>query len=241
MTPHAPAERSPVREALVVWGGLMAALALAKATLGLLPFGGQLVGVLAVALFLWLPGEAARRARRPEGPDPLTLDAWPRDALFAALVMLVVFPPFALLFRWFLGVLDTLPRDVAGMLAPYGLSRSFTWRAPPKLVDLVGGNIAVAIGEEYFYRGYIQERLSTAWPAARRLLGVPFGRAALIQTALFAAGHLLTPQPFRLSTFFPGLLFTWMALRCGRVLPGVIVHAASNVFIATLEASAFGR
>ncbi|MFM2152021.1 MAG: hypothetical protein RL199_456 [Pseudomonadota bacterium] len=241
MTLNPTAPRSPAREALVVWGGLMVGLGLAKATLGLMPFGGQLVGVLAVALFLWLPGEAARRAGRPEGPDPLTLEAWPRDALFAAAVMLVVFPPFVLLFRWFLGLLDTLPRDVAGVLAPYGISRSFSWRLPPKLVDLVGGNIAVAIGEEYFYRGYLQERFSAAWPAARRVLGVPFGKAALVQTALFAAGHLLTPQPFRLSTFFPGLLFTWMALRSGRVLPGIIVHAASNVFIATLEASAFGR
>ena len=241
MSTRSFASMGPVREPIVVWGGLMALLGVAKATLGFVPFGASLVGVMAVALFLWLPGEAARRAGRIEGPDPLTLAAWPRDLAFALVVMLVVFPSFVWAFRGFLGWLDMLPRDVAGLLAPYGASRAFAWRLPDNLVDRVGGNIAVAVGEEYFYRGYVQERLSTAWPASRRLFGVPFGRAALLQTALFAAGHLLTPQPFRLATFFPGLLFTWMALRSGRVLPSVIVHAASNLFIATLEASAFGR
>jgi uncharacterized protein len=61
-----------------------------------------------------------------------------------------------------------------------------------------------------------------------------------LQTLLFALGHLLTPEVFRVATFFPGLMFSWMATRSGRIVPGAIVHAGSNLLIATLEASAFG-
>ena len=98
----------------------------------------------------------------------------------------------------------------------------------------------VGLSEEFFYRGYLLTRFSEQWPPRTKLLGAPFGKAMWLQTALFALGHLLTPQAFRLGTFFPGLLFGWMAARSRRVVAPAIVHAASNLLIATLEASAFG-
>jgi membrane protease YdiL (CAAX protease family) len=239
-TPEALREK-PAKEALLVWGGVLAALALAKVTIGLVPYGGSIVGALAVALFLWAPSEAHRRLGRPDEDYGLSTRRWQRDALFAVVVMAIVFPLFAAGFRGFLWLLDHhVPREVARHLVPYGTSTHFEWRAPKELLDKVAGNIAVAIGEEFFYRGYVMDRLLVAYPPRARLLGVPFGKAAWLQTALFAAGHLLSPQAFRLGTFFPGLMFTWMAVRSGGVLAGAIVHAASNLLIATLEASAFG-
>jgi len=231
----------PLREALAVWALVLALLAVCKAVLRF-PWGGSITGALAVALFLWAPGEAARRAGRAEEDYGLDLRRWKGDALFALGVMLVVFPIFTGGFLLFAHRPELfLPCELVERLTPYtctGLRvQEFRWRLPSGMLDLVAGNVAVAIGEEFFYRGYVQERLERRWPASVRLLGAPFGRAALVQTVLFALGHLLTPATFRLGTFFPGLLFTWMATRRRRVVAPAVVHAASNVLIAALEAS----
>jgi membrane protease YdiL (CAAX protease family) len=242
MTEAAARPNDPLREGLRVWVGVIAALAVAKVTIGFIPsVGSSLVGALAVGLFLWAPTEMGRRRKRPEEDYGLNLREWPRDVAFALVVMAIVFPLFIAGFRGFLWVIDhQVPRDIASMLTPYGTSARFHWRLPDDLFNKVAGNIAVAISEEFFYRGYLLTRFSEQWPPRTKLLGAPFGKAMWLQTALFALGHLLTPQAFRLGTFFPGLLFGWMAARSRRVVAPAIVHAASNLLIATLEASAFG-
>ena len=233
--------RTPAREALSVWAGLVAVLAVASVTIGLVPYGKAVVGALAVGLFLWVPGWVNDRVGRDE-PDGLDSTRWGPDALFALVVMLLVFPAFTAGFRAFLWANDhVVPAEIARYLSPYGVSAKFTWRLPDRLLDVVGGNIAVAVGEEFFYRGWLTKRLETAWPVRTRLFGDPFGKAHVVATALFAAGHLLRPDAFRLATFFPGLLFAWMASRSGRLGGPIIVHACSNMLIATLEASAFGH
>lgn len=240
--PPPTAVSRPAKEAVVTWAAVLVLLAAFKFVLApVLPWGASLTGALAVALFLWAPGQANRRAGRADEHYGLDLTRWKSDTLFALAVMAVVFPLFVVGFRLFLGAMhDGLPDDWVRLLTPYGGLPRFEWRLPDRLFDRIGGNIAVAVGEEFFYRGYVYARLAEQWPPRTRLLGVPFGRAQWAQAALFAVGHLLTPAPFRLATFFPGLLFGWMAARQGRVLPAVIVHAASNLLIATLEASAFG-
>lgn len=229
----------PAREAFFVWIAVIAALAVTKVALSFVPYGDSITGAVAVGLFLWAPSEVNRRLGRDED-DGLTLDHWQSDLLFAIAVMAIVFPIFVFGFRGFLILMERLPSSVTAWLTPYGGMPSFHWRAPPDLLNLVGGNIAIALAEEFFYRGYVLRRFSERWPAQTKILGAPFGRAAILQTTLFATGHLLRPEVFRLATFFPGLLFTWMAARSKRVVAPAIVHAASNLLIATLEASAFG-
>lgn len=238
--------RRPLAEALAVWGLVLLFLVAFRVLVGSwIPYGSEITAALAVGLFIWAPDVADRRAGRPPSDHGLRLSDWKHDVVFALAVMLVVFPAFTGGFFAFLHAVDHwFPRAWAEVLTPYeyggrSLIESFRWRAPPSLLNLVAGNIAVAVAEELFYRGWMLARLEERWPPRRRLLGAPFGLAMLVQAALFAAGHLLTPQPFRLATFFPGLLFGWMAARTGRVLAPAIVHAGSNVFIATLEASAF--
>jgi membrane protease YdiL (CAAX protease family) len=226
---------------MLVWVAIIGGLAVAQLTIGLLPYGPSLVGALAVAAFLWAPTEIGRKRGRPDEDYGLNLDRWREDVVFALVVMAIVFPLFIGAFRGFLWASEHwLPADVASRLTPYEKPQLFHWRLPTGLLDKVAGNIAVALAEEFFYRGYLLRRFSERWPARTRLWGTPFGVAAWTQTGLFAAGHLLRPQAFRLGTFFPGLLFTWMAARSGRVVAPAIVHAASNLLIATLEASAFG-
>jgi hypothetical protein len=68
-------------------------------------------------------------------------------------------------------------------------------------------------------------------------LGAPIGPGFLATQALFAVGHLVTLQPWRLATFLPGLLFGWVRARTGDVVAPVVVHALSNLALLALEAS----
>jgi membrane protease YdiL (CAAX protease family) len=94
----------------------------------------------------------------------------------------------------------------------------------------------VAIPEELFYRGWMQTSWSRSGPS-RRILGAEIGPGFLATQVLFAAGHLVTLQPLRLATFFPGLLFGWLRARTGGVAAPAVAHALSNLLVLFLEAS----
>ena len=47
----------------------------------------------------------------------------------------------------------------------------------------------------------------------------------------------MTLQPWRLATFFPGLLFGWLRARTGGVAAPAVAHALSNLLVLFLEAS----
>jgi membrane protease YdiL (CAAX protease family) len=85
--------------------------------------------------------------------------------------------------------------------------------------------------------------MQTSWGRkgpSRRILGAEIGPGFLATQALFAAGHLVTLQPWRLATFFPGLLFGWLRARTGGVVAPAVAHALSNLLVLFLEASLAG-
>jgi uncharacterized protein len=87
--------------------------------------------------------------------------------------------------------------------------------------------------------------MQTSWARGARghgvtVLGARLGPGFLATQALFALGHLVVLQPWRVATFFPGLLFGWLRARTGSVAAPVLVHALANLFIKTLEASFYG-
>src|SRR5258708_40312627 len=84
----------------------------------------------------------------------------------------------------------------------------------------VAGNAAVAFSEEFFYRGYMTLRFEEKWSPAR---------AAVVAAALFAAGHLLEPAPWRLAGFFPALLFAWLRGETGTIVGASLAHLLSNL------------
>ncbi|HEX8794843.1 MAG TPA: CPBP family intramembrane glutamic endopeptidase [Polyangiaceae bacterium] len=83
--------------------------------------------------------------------------------------------------------------------------------------------IVPALGEESFFRGLMQTRLSARWP-----------RWAAIATTAAAFGLLhLDPVQGTLA-FTVGLYLGWIAERFGGIRPAIAAHAANNVLFVTL-------
>lgn len=251
-TPAAAAPERPVA-LLRTWAAAVAGigaarlLSLADPT-GLL--GANLAGVAAF-LFIWL----ADRRLRARGEDwsgyglpaaPLTDPrAWRElgaGAWRGALACAVVFPPFVLAFWGFAALLPALPPEVAGWLGPYAGAPRPALRLPPDLaLQAALQLLVVAVPEELFYRGWLQTSLARAAPGRGvTVLGARLGAGFLLTQALFAAGHLVRLQPWRLGTFFPGLLFGWLRERTGGLAAPVVCHALSNLLILALERSFYG-
>ncbi len=111
------------------------------------------------------------------------------------------------------------------------MHRSFAPRFPPGLaMEVAIQTLAVALPEELFFRGYLQARLEKLWPATKRLLGVPFGRAALVTCAVFALVHFMGEyRPDRLGPFFPAIAFAWLRTKTGGISASVGYHAFCNL------------
>jgi hypothetical protein len=161
----------------------------------------------------------------------------------AAATCAVVFPLFLGVFWAYARALPELPPWLSTVLAPYAGQAAPRFRLPERfpllcLVQL----LVVALPEELFYRGWMQTRWAATRPGRGvRVLGARLGHGFVATQALFALGHLvMLPHPWRLATFFPGLLFGWLRERTGDLAAPVLVHALSNLFIATLEASFYG-
>jgi membrane protease YdiL (CAAX protease family) len=247
------AQRDPAlarRELVVVWAKCIAGLAVAKLVSLVEPTGylaGNLAGVAAY-LFIALPDRRLQaRGERWESfglpwwglRDPRTWRAWGKGIALGVAVCALVFPPFFWGYRWFVGVLPHLPAPLPRLLAPYVGTGELRFRLPERFWLLVVNQfLVVALPEELFYRGWMQ----TTWRATRpgrnlRLLGATLGAGFLVTQVLFAAGHLVVFEFWRLGTFFPGLLFGWLRERKGDITVSVTVHALSNLYMAILESS----
>jgi membrane protease YdiL (CAAX protease family) len=211
-------------------GGIGIAAALSKVEpTGLL---GRNLGGLAALLFVLVPdlhirtrGESWQDYGLPWWglSDQRTWKTWGRGVLAGVGVSLVVLPVFALAL-------------LAGARAA-GLPAVFEPRLPPGLALAAATQLlAVALPEEIFYRGWMQTAWGRSGPS-RRILGAEIGPGFLVTQALFAAGHLVTLQPWRLATFFPGLLFGWLRARTGNVVAPAVAHALSNLLLLVLDAS----
>lgn len=243
----------PRRELLLAWAAAIGILGGARAIAAVEPtglLGANLAGVAAL-LFVLIPDRALRRRGEDWGScglpwwgpwDGRTWRAWGRGLLVAAGACAVLFPPFAFLFTAWARLAPQLPPGLAPLLPAHGLPPELHLRLPAQLPLLaVNQLLVVALPEELFYRGWMQ----TAWAARdparrRRVLGAEIGPGFLATQALFAAGHLVSLQPWRIGTFFPGLVLGWLRARTGNLAAPVLAHALMNLLLATLEASLFG-
>ena len=242
------------RELLATWAVAVAGLAAAGVLSLVEPTGllrGNLAGVAAL-LFVLLPDRSVRRrgeSWQEHGlawwglGDGRTWRAWGRGAAVALVACAVLFPAFLAAFWAFAEILPSLPGWAARALAPYRALPEPALRLPDGFALMVPVQLlVVALPEELFYRGWMQGRWAAAEPGRGvTVLGARLGSGFLATQALFALGHLAAvPAPWRLGTFFPGLLFGWLRARTGNVAAPVLVHALSNLFLRTLEASFYG-
>jgi membrane protease YdiL (CAAX protease family) len=209
------------------------------------------VGV--AALFLYLPVWLLRDADLLD--YGLTLRPLARNHGFALTVALVVFPPVLVGYALFarlacavpaLASIAPLPCHPGALL--HGLLPSLQLHLPPELLSLhpsrnlaLAEIVVVALPEETFFRAYLQTRLDEALPPRARFLGARIGPGLILSSALFAVCHLAVQgNAATLAVFFPSLLFGWMRSRSGSILPGVVFHAACNLYIDTLARSFLG-
>ncbi len=230
----APGGAPAPRELLTAWGRVILGISLATALSRVEPTGllrANLAGVAAL-LFVLVPDARIRASGESWTAygvpwwgfaDRRTWLAWARGAAWGLLAAAVVLPPFAI--------------AVVAASRATGLPSPAAVRLPDGLALAATGQLlAVALPEELFYRGWMQASWARRGPA-RRVLGAPLGPGFLATQALFAVGHLVSLQPWRLLTFFPGLLFGWLRARTGDVVAPAVLHACSNLVLLVLEAS----
>lgn len=210
-----------------MWAGVILGLA-AIELIGLaVPFVGGLAGAAAVAAFLYLPIRFLEKRGQDASDAGWRFDRLPLDLAWGLGASVIVLPLFTAGFWLFSGWVDRLPPALHALLGPYA-GRHPDLHVPLTLdfAGQVAGNAAVALAEEFFYRGYMTLRFE------EKMRPVP---AALLAAALFALGHLLTPAPFRLAVFFPALLFAFLRNRTGTIAGAAICHFLCNVWLLVLQ------
>ncbi len=228
--------RGAVGETLTIWALCFTGILVTY------PFSGTLAKIVATCGFLYLPLLSMDR-RGEDFPDyGITLRAWKKDLAYTLGVLAVVTPLFLGGYWAFAQALTMMPERVAQFISPYGTTYHFELRLPARFGEwVIDQFLVVALPEEFFYRGFIQTRLTDAWPDGRRVFGVRVGRAFFLTALLFALGHLAIFQFWRLGVFFPALIFGWVRERTGTVIGAAIVHAVFNLMMLVMEASFYGR
>ncbi len=214
-----------VVESLAVWLGTLLAIRLIVDVVR--AFGLPDLLLLGVPiLFLYVPVWVCRWRGLDAWDYPLAVPPWAvwRTGLrLAFLTILVIFPPWGLVYHlWQTEV--------------FGLDPVW-YRLPTRMLELVGYHVFfVAIPEEVFYRGWLQQRLDAVWPPRWRILGADLGPAWLVVAFLFAFGHsVVLFQWWHVGILIPGLAFGWMRARTGDIAAGAAFHAACNITVSVLD------
>ena len=89
--------------------------------------------------------------------------------------------------------------------------------------------IAVALPEEFFFRGYFQGRLNTFFKPRWNILGVRLGYDWLLTAVIFAFAHsVIQVQWWHFSIFFPALVFGWLREKTGSITAPILFHTFCN-------------
>lgn len=234
----AAAQRAAVRELSVV-AGITTIGAVIISRVGATPPLDQYVHVAVATLFLWTALHVAQRDPRgvewfglslggffgdPSAPHERGLlqdlrAAFPsllRELGVAVALAAIVFPPFALAFRYW-----------------HQPEHALTLAWPDDVLSYVLAQVlVVGLPEEALFRGYMQSRLTDVLPTEWRWNGVVIPWLAIVvQAALFGLVHFAVDlNVARLSVFFPGLLFGVIRAWRGGVGAAVFFHALCNLY-----------
>lgn len=205
-----------VREVAVASAGIVLLLGCLKHLAALVPLVREHAFTVAAAVQLYVPvGLIGRRGITRETLG-LTFARWRADLGAVAVLAVVTGVPFAIGHHFW---------------QTWWLHRTLAPRLPEGLLEDVAVQLGVvALAEELFFRGYLQERMERLWPATRTLLGAPFGRAIVGASVVFALAHFAGEYRVdRLGPFFPGLLFGLLRARTRTIVGSTAYHGLCNL------------
>ena len=212
------------------------------------PFLRENLHAFIAVLFFYAPTVAGRLTGRPFDYHEAGLTVRPlgTNAWVLGLAVALAFPLFVGGFFLFY---DVVCAPLHGLLHALGAMCPGTWRGwaggrlrlPASFLLFCANQVlVVALPEELFFRGYLQQRLEARFPARHRFAGAPVGLALVLSAALFGLGHVLVDfNPQRFAVFFPALIFGWMRARTGSLAAGAAFHALCNVLSDVLHLSFF--
>jgi uncharacterized protein len=205
-----------IREAWIASLGILISFGLLKHVGPHIPFLGPHVFTIAAGIQLYVPLMLIGRRGITRQSLGLTLSAWKQDLALLAILAAITTIPFAIGHHFW-------------MTTFYG--RHFELRWPDGFLERMLTQVfVIALAEELFYRGYLQDRLQKIWPARRKLFGAPFGAAIVVTAAVFALAHFVGEYRFdRLGPFFPALLFGLMRSRTQTIAGAIGYHAFCNL------------
>lgn len=92
--------------------------------------------------------------------------------------------------------------------------------------------VAVALPEEFFFRGFFLERMKIIYTRSYfNFFGVSIGPALLLTSLIFALSHsVITLAWWHIFIFFPAMLFGWLKEKTGTITAPLLFHAACNIF-----------
>ena len=224
MADETRAFRRPIAEALWASVGVVVVLGLIKHVGAYVPLVFEHGFTLALAFQLYLPLYLIGRNGVTRHSLGLTFRNWREDLKWLVIVSVATVVPYAIGLHFYMTELN---------------GRPFNPRWPTDVVETALVNVAlVGLGEELFFRGYLQERWTRVFGATRRFLGAPVGWAIPVAAAVFALAHFIGEyDPARLGPFFPALVFGWLRARTGTIVSAVGYHAFCNVLADALIVS----
>ena len=202
---------------------------------------GILWGVIppvSLLIVVWLSGFRPADRVRPGTPWSLALIG-SGIALAYALVLLWMLRkrrPYLAALKW--------PVSIAALLALCSLpvtAACFRHQSAALMIGTVGWLlIGAGIGEEMFFRGYVQTRLDLACGKPLEFLGLRFGMGLVVSSLLFGLVHALnTVDYFRgqyhfnwpsgLFNCFVGVAYSVMREKTGSLFPSAVAHGVSDV------------
>lgn len=174
----------------------------------------KFLNLIVLAIFLWAPGSAIAKygyRTREFALEKIGLKKIKHDSYFLLLFIIFILIPYAgfyILFMFFKSKI-------------YGLNFIFNFSLPDNFFyQILIQTIVIALPEEFFYRGFLQHSLKKK---------LSLSKSIILTNIFFALGHLAGFYWYRLLTFFPGLLFSYLTHKTKSIYAAIVFHALCNL------------
>lgn len=222
-----PRRQVLVAEVVLLYGAILALAGLPAfgASWGALRFDNPLVITAALIYLPFIPYAQGKISLARMGIGASGFQKSLKLAIAAGLPIFVAFVAI-----WYLAGGAAL-----GLPAPRPLDSPFPYEMSQWTKMVASQFLAVAIPEEWFFRGYLQERLTRLWPREIGKGALRLSVGAVLASFLFGLAHaVLYHSAVRLNVCFPALLFAWVRERSGHLGGPVLLHASSNLLLYAL-------